>query len=312
MSNESSGPAPVTVEELSVQGNFSTAGDEAKAAIPATEAEKVVEAPKVDDRFAAKFAALSRQEKQIKQRQMELQQRESAFLAREKQLQEQLASKESELGQFKGFKDKLKSNPLQTLQEEGYDFESLTKVQLNEQNPTPEMLVQRLQEQMDDKYSKQLEDLKAQIEERDKKNQENQVAQATTAYKQSIAAEITTNPDKYELIANTPYGSKDTSEDLVFEVVEEFFNKNQKVLSVQEAADMVENHLINEEQKRREKLKKLKTASTPAAPAPKAAAKQTAPTLSNSLAAESPKNGPKPMSREESLRNAAKLIRWED
>lgn len=285
---------------------------EVEAATPKEVVEAApAESQKPDDKFAMKFAALSRQEKAIKQRLEAATRKEAELVQREKDWQTRLSAQETEIGQYKSYKEQIKQNPLKTLESEGLTFEQLAQMQMNEQNPTPEMLIQRLQKQMDDKYSKQLEELKSQIAERDQKNQEAQISQATTAYKQSIAAEIGANPDKYELIANTSYGSKDTSEDLVFEVVEEFFNKNQRVLSVQEAADMVEKHLENEELKRREKLKKFKQTSTPA-PAPKVAGKQTAPTLSNSLAQESPKNGPKPMSREESLRNAAKLIRWED
>ncbi len=284
------------------------------AELAPTPQEVVAAAPetqKPDDKFAAKFAALSRQDKILKQRHEAVARKEAELAQKEKEWQAKLAAQDTELGQYKSYKEQIKQNPLKTLEADGLTFEQLTQMQLNEQNPTPEMLIQRLQKQMDDKYSKQLEDLKAQIAEKEQKAQENQVNQATTAYKQSINAEITANSDKYELIANTPYGSKDTSEDLVFEVVEEFFNKNQRVLTVQEAADMVEKHLETEELKRREKLKKFKQTSQPAA-ANKSAAKQTAPTLSNSLAQEIPKNGPKVMSREESLRNAAKLIRWED
>jgi len=309
MSNEA--PA-VIVEELSTKGNFSTEGSEpVEGQTPETVPQAEPPKPPQDDKFAAKFAALSRQEKQIRQKAMDLQQREAAFAAREKQLQEQLTAKEAELGQFKGFKEKIKTNPLQTLAEEGYDFEALTAMQLNEQNPTPEMLIQRMQRQMDEKYGKQLEELKAQLAEKEQKTQQDLVEQAKSSYKQNIELTVSSNPEKYELIANTAYGESENSVDLVYEVVEEFYNANKRVLDVAEAADMVEKHLEDEERKRREKLKKFKQTSPPPV-AQKAGQKQTAPTLSNSLAQESPKNGPKPMSREESLREAAKLIRWEE
>lgn len=270
-----------------------------------------VEAPKVDDKFAAKFAALSRQEKAIKQRNAEVDAKVAAFAAKEKEWQEKLAAREEELGQFRGYKEKVKQNPLQALAEDGIDFEALTKMQLNEQNPTPEMLVSRLQKQMDDKYSKQLEELKAQLAEKEQKAQQQTIENAKAGYMKSIEHTVNENPDKYELIANTPYNGEETSTKLVYEVVEEYFNKNSRVLDVQEAADMVEKHLEDVERQRREKLKKFKQTSNPP-PAIKPGAKQTAPTLSNSLTAESPKNGPKHMSREESVREAAKLIRWED
>jgi len=297
---------PVITEVAQVEGTIV----EEQAAPPATP--PAPEAPKQEDKFAAKFAALSRQEKTIKQKQAELARKEAEIAAKEKEWQTKLSEREQELGAVKGKYDKFKSNPLAAAAEEGYDFEALTRMQLNEQNPTPEMLIARVQKEMDAKYSKQLEELKAQLAEKETKTKQEQIEQAQANYKKSIALAVEQNAEKYELIANTPYNGTENSIDLVYEVVEEFYNKNQRVLDVQEAADMVEKHLENVELQRREKLKKLKQASVPAAQAIKPAAKQTAPTLSNSLAQESPKNGPKPMSREESLKEAAKLIRWEE
>lgn len=269
------------------------------------------EVPKVDEKFAAKFAALSRQERHLKQQSAEIARQKADIAQREKEWQARINAQESELGQYKAFKDKFTANPLSAAAEAGYDFEKLAQIQANDQNPTPEMLIQRVQKQLDDKYSKQLEELKAQLAEKEQRTQTQQVDAAKKAYLQNIQMHVQENGDKYELIANTPYEGQETSAQLVLDVVEEFFNKNQRVLDVSEASDMVEKHLETEELKRREKLKKFKQTSTPAA-ATKSAAKSTAPTLSNSLTQESPKNGPKPMSREESLREAAKLIRWED
>jgi len=69
---------PVITEVAQVEGTIV----EEQAAPPATP--PAPEAPKQEDKFAAKFAALSRQEKTIKQKQAELARKEAEIAAKEK------------------------------------------------------------------------------------------------------------------------------------------------------------------------------------------------------------------------------------
>jgi hypothetical protein len=297
------------VEESLVpgQGPFSTEGEtqpELQADSKAEVTPKTEEAPKQEDKFAAKFAALSRQEKKVKQQFAELNRKAQEMQAREKEMTDRIAKLQQESEQYQARFSKIKDNPLQGLQEEfGTDFETLTKMQLNDQNPTPEMLIKRSEAALEAKYAKKLADLEAKIAEKEETAQKTQVENAKKQYMTAINEHVKTGGDKYELI------TANSATQLVYEVVEEYFNQNQKVLSVEEAADLVEKHLETEAKKVFE-LKKFKQTSQP--PVAKTPGKQTAPTLSNSLSAERPVNGPKKLSAEESLREAAKMIRWED
>ena len=255
-----------------------------------------------DDRFAAKFAALSREKKKMQAQADSIAKRAQEVEAKEKQMQERIAQLEQEAKQYQSKYERLKTpeSALRALEEEGLDFEKLTKMQLNEQNPTPEMLVKRLEAQMDQKYAKKLEELEAKLAEKDQKAQNDQIEAAKAGFVSRIEAAVANNPEKYEFI------NYNKATDLVYNVVEEYYNTHKRVLSEEEACDMVETHLENEA-KKLTSLKKLQAASAPTKPT----ATKGAPTLSNSLAQEIPKNGPKKLSTEESLREAAKLIRWE-
>jgi len=293
----------VQTEVLDANSPFSTEHGEINPETLETEQQEKPE-QKVDDKFASKFAALSRKEKMIKEREKQAMSLQQQI---EQQRQEMEAERKKWQEEISGYKSKfegLKRNPLKSLEEEGITFEKLTEMQLNEQNPTIEMQMEKLRNEIDSKYSKELETLKAQLAEKENKQQEEAVNRAKSAFKEEIKSTLESNPDQYELtLANNAI-------DLVYDVVEEFYAANGKILDAKEAAEMVEKH-FEEEAKKILSLKKLQQASKKPAEVNKVAGKTT-PTLSNAMAAERPVTGSRKMSAEESLKEAAKLIRWEE
>lgn len=275
---------------------------EASGAQPPVEGQTPVESqapakPQTDDKFASKFAALARKEKEIREHNQRFMSEKQKLDADKAEMAKWKAEQQSEKERLIG---EIKSNPLKWLQENtGYDFESLTKMQLNEQNPTPEMLIKRTREELESGYKKELEALRQSMKDKEEQEEKTKYEQTVTGFKSQIADYVEANADTYELI------KMNDAQDLVFDVIQEYYQESGKILSIEEAAKHTEEHLETEARKVLEAKKFKQTPKQPSEPA-----KQGAPTLSNTLAAEVPTTGKKRMSREESIANAAKIIRW--
>ena len=224
-----------------------------------------------------------------------------------KQQQAEIQKMREEIEQEKqSWKSKLKQNPLKALEEEGFSFEDLNNIALNDSNPTVEMQIRRLQEEMDSKYSRELAELKKQLQEKEESEARTNLERQQIAYKRSLEETIDQNVEKYEL--SSLY--KGDAVQLAYEVTEEYYNEHKKVLSVEEALDLVEAYFEDEASKVLA-AKKLaaKSASKGQEPQSQSGKKESV-TISNSMAAEVPRNGSRTLSREESLKEAAKLIRF--
>lgn len=294
MSIEGSNPAPVSENsnETPVENSPDSSTTESKP-----------EAIKVDDRFASKFAALTRKEKEVMAAKKLHEQQMSEF----KQQQAAIEKMKQEIEHEKqSWKSKLKENPLKALEEEGFSFEDLNKIALNDSNPTIEMQLKRMQEEMDSKYSRELAELKRQLQDKEESEAKTNLERQQIAYKRSLENTIDQNAEKYEL--SSIY--KGDAVQLAYEVTEEYYNEHKKVLSIEEALDLVESYFEDEASKVLA-AKKLAAKSTSKSPAqPSQTEKKDSVTISNSMAAEVPRNGSKNLSREESLKEAAKLIRF--
>lgn len=259
---------------------------------------EVTQAKTLDDKLSSKFAALSRKEKMIKQREAQVSQQQKQF---EQQLAEIKAENERLKKEFDSYRTGMKQSPLKKLREEGLTFEQLTEMQLNDENPTPEMLIKRTREELETGYKSELEALKRQLAEEKQKAEKDAEERVVTSYKKQINDHISANTDKYELISlNEAHG-------LVFDVVEEYYQNEGKILSVDEAADYVEKYLEDEARKVLQAKKFAAKGPQPTKPSEKPASL----TLSNELSAENPAPSSKKLTREEQLEEASKFLRWE-
>lgn len=232
---------------------------EAPAPAPETQAEPTTDpAPvaavpekKEEEQFSSRFAALARKEKQALQRAQEVKAKEEALMAKEKALQERMA-----------WLEKMESNPLEAIKEKGWTYEDITNAVLSGQKDlTPEMRVKKLEAEVQARFKAQEEARQREIEEQ-KKIYEAQQAKAMEEFRAQTAAFIDANAEKYEL--TKIFGQHD----LVVQTIEEHYRKTSeagtpKILSQEEAADLVEKYLEGEV----EKAKKAKKFSQPKAEA---------------------------------------------
>lgn len=196
----------------------------------------VEEAPKTDPALSRQFAQLARQERALRAK---AQQQEQAIKAREQALIEReqaISAKDQTYKSGYISKDQIKSDPLSVLAEAGISYDELTQQLINQQprDPRTEAHIARLEAKL------------AALEEANttsqKTYQEQQQAQYNEAVKQirNDAKNLVMNDPNFETIKAT--GSiKD-----VVELITETYNKDGVLLSVEEAAQQVEDYLVEQ------------------------------------------------------------------
>lgn len=260
-------------------------------------------APAQDDKFAPKFAALSRKEKEMRLERQKLENERKSWEAEKLQTQEKYKSYDS-------IDELLKTNPLKFLTDKGITYEQLTQQVLNDQNPTAEMMIRNLESKLEKKYEDKLLVLQRQIEEKEVRQAAEELEQQKAAYRESINEFVTKN-DKYEMIR------LNDAQDTVFNVILEHYEQTKvdgepRVMDISEAADAVEAYLEEQANNLVEKSTKLKARLQPGNPQnkPESSNRQQQNTLSNAQAAQAVTTGQRNLSSDESKAEAAKLLRW--
>ncbi len=249
--------------------------------------------PEEDPRFAARFAALTKKERSIVERERALKAKEA----------------DPEFAAFKAAKSGGKTDPMALLEAHGWNYDQLTQFVLGDRKLTPEQQVRLLQEQVEaDKK-----------ERTDKETQAAKVAEEKTIaeYHTAIARHVQTNVEKYELTSLHEDGAA-----LVYDVIEEHWKatggpEGGIIMPVDDACTAVESYLEREAREKVLKAKKFapRTEAPPAGgPAPETRPTTTLPaTLTNrSVTGATPVNAQTTdhLSDDDSKKAAAALLRW--
>lgn len=228
--------------------------------------EAVEEAPEATEQpISPQLAALAKQERQLRKARMELKAQQDKWKA--------------EQASFVS-KDVLKSDPLKALSEAGISYEKLTELQLSQIAPDPnQTLLNKIAE-----LEAKLASVDEQFTKRDTQAYDAAVNQIRNDVKLLVDSD-----DSYETIKAT--GESET----VVELIKKVFDAEGTILSVEEAAKMVEEKLLERklaEVERLSKLSKIKSRlskpSEPTAEANDAQQPQKQPTLSNQAAVSRP------------------------
>jgi uncharacterized protein YaaR (DUF327 family) len=268
-----------TAEDVASSTNVNpdTAIADAVQEVSAPEVEKeTVE----DENFSRKFTALSKREADLRKREDELKARNAGY---------------SSVDEYKKL---AKTNVQKWLEETGVSFDEITEYYLNgAQNKDPKVL------EVEEKLTK----LEKQILEKEEQAAELERRTAVANYKSNQKAHIDSKASEYELIAAT------NNYDLVYDVTKQHFDKTGKILTHDEAAQMVENYLEKEVDKVLKASKiKNKFSNTPKTEtgAKTEQAKETIKTLNNSMTSSAASPSSKPLSREESLERVASMLKF--
>ena len=250
------------------------------------------------DKFASKFAALSRKEKALRDKEAEYQ---SKFEEMERRLAEyESKEKEPEVD----WEQLFRRDPLRALEEAGMGYDKLTELALNDGKLTPEMQLAAMREEIEGDYQRRFEELENKLAEKEKAEEEAYYNSVQENFQEEIGNFVAQNQEKYELIEASQ------ANDLVFDVIEEHYNETGNVLNIEEAADAVESYLEEEAHK----FMKLKKISARLGVDPKEIVQEedSQVTLSNDHSAQVQYDGANRMlSNEESKARAAKMLQWD-
>ena len=242
---------------------------------------------------ADRFAMLARKEQDLYRKQQAVKQQQAAIAAQAEQIRA-----------FEQAKKQALLNPLDALKQLGLTYEQLTEYVLNDNKPTPNAEVQSVRQELEE-FKRQAREEQERILEQQREMQTREQQQIIEQFRSEVGEYVEQHAENYEL--TNLYGGAH----LVSEVIEEHFRQTQKLLTIPEAAKLVEEHYEDLARKslatKKFAVTQQKAASpqeTVAAPAPRMG-----PTLSNDLTASvaaSPKS-----QRTDADRIAAALARLE-
>lgn len=194
-----------------------------------TQAKPAEKAPPFDE-VSSKFAALAKKEKAI--------QRQAQEIAAERQRIKEMEAKYSKYDNLKG---EVAKNPLKLLEEYGLSYKQLTDFILNDNKPTTDQEISSVRQELE-MFKKAQEEERQANKQREEQSKQAQYQQAISEFKEEIGSYVAENEEKYELI------NLYKTTDVVYTTIEEHFQRTGKVLSMAEAADMVEDYLYNQVQ----------------------------------------------------------------
>lgn len=254
------------------------------------------ELPK-DDEFTKKLNWLAKKERKLQEEK-----------AAAKALKEEIEQLRRENEGYKSWKDGLKKNPLNHLKSEGISFEDLTAQALSGDHENDRLLA--LQQQLEE-LKNELGGYRKLNEEKEIQAQKAQEEYAVNAFKAEIGSFIDTSED-HELIKSLD------QKDLVYNVIEEQYDQTGRILSLKEAADLVEAYLeqkVEEDAARLTRTNKYKSKlaskfaiESKAEESPVKAEPKERVTLTNKTTT-SPRID-RELTREERLREAAALLKF--
>ncbi len=210
----------------------------------------------------------------------------AALAKKERALQRQMAelkAQQSKVSEYEAARKAAAQNPVKALEALGLTYEQLTQFLLNGNKPTPELEIASVKQE--------IERLRNETALKEKAAREAQEQAARAEYQRTLSefnAEINdyvkSNADKYELTAMYQ------GESIVQATIEQHFNNTKKILSIQEATELVEKY-FEEQVAAAQKTKKFQAKSQPkegGQPKGEQAAKTSSPTLANELTSSAP------------------------
>lgn len=264
---------------------------QAPATAPEAAPEVVAEKPK--ERASDKFAVLARKEAEVFRKQQAV-----------RQQQAELARQAEEIRQFQTMKRQAALNPVEALKQLGLTYEQVTEYLMNDNKPTPSAEVMSLKQELEEYKQQQASEQKRLMsEQRAAMEAEHQAT--IQQFHEEVTDYVSQHAETYEL--TSLYGGAN----LVAGVIEEHFKQTQRLMTIPEAAKLVEEH-YEELAKKAQATKKFaatqQKAASPQTPT-QTSAPRMGPTLSNDLTARVAANPQRPRTDEDRI--AAALARLE-
>jgi|TARA_R100000234_G_scaffold115206_1_gene91001 hypothetical protein len=240
-----------------------------------------------DSEFDRKFAALSRKEKALRERELELERK--------------FGSKEKELP----LERRIRSNPLKALEELGLDYDKLTELALNDGRLTPDMQMKLMREELENDYKEKFNSLEERLNAKEKMEEEAKYDAVKQGFVGEIESFINENKNDFEYVAHNE------ATDVVYDVIEEHYNETGRILDIKEAVEAVESYL-EEEAEKLLNLGKVKNRLNSIRDEYEQPQRQSQVTLSNAHSAQANERVGRKLSDEESKREMARMLQWDE
>lgn len=254
-------PAPeAPKEEPKVEAPAEAASGEPEKVESKESAQESAQSEPKKDPMASRFAALTRIEKEIRAREQEVERRASAAAERERLAEQRAKAAEEREARLAG----IKQSPYKLLKEQGLTLQDVINDSLNQYEAPKEDPVAELAkklEALEKAPNSKVEALEKQVSDLINELQDREYKTAITEVEQNITETVVSAPEKYELMS--AYG--DEAIDLAKGVIREYFKKTHeetgagKLLSYEEACDIVEKHYEDESLERVLKTKKARS-----------------------------------------------------
>lgn len=240
-----------------------------------------------DSEFDRKFAALSRKEKALRDRELEL--------------DKKYGNKEKELP----LERRIRANPLKALEELGLDYDKLTELALNDGRLTPDMQMKLMREELENDYKDKFNSLEERLNAKEKMEEEAKYDAVREGFVGEINSFINENKSDFEYVAHND------ATDVVYDVIEEHYNETGRILDIKEAVEAVESYL-EEEAEKLLNLGKVKNRLTSMRDEYEQPQRQSQTTLSNAHSAQANERVARKLSDEESKSAMAKMLQWDE
>lgn len=207
--------------------------------------EAPVEPAKPEPSAAQRFAFLAKKESALQKQRAEIKAAREAMEAQKAEIEKI----RQEIEASKSKKDSYRTNPLSLLEEHGMTYKELTDYILNNNTVSTEAQIRAIQERLDEQ-EKRREQEKLEAQKRAEEEAKSREAQVIQEFREEIGSFLKAKAETYELTALYD------GADLVYDTVEEYFDKTGKVLSIPEACELVEKYFESQVEKAA-KTKKL-------------------------------------------------------
>lgn len=244
---------------------------------PAAPEETLEQAKAKEDPLSSQYATLARKERALRAQIQQFKAEQERFK------QESQAQKAPEVDYSKYIdRERLKSDPMAIFDEVGLSYDELTQAVLGRSQIQTDPRIQRQIEQMQAEVKAAREEAKA-IRESNENSQKSAYQQAVANIRAEAGKLAFTDPN-FELIKTTNSVSD------VVELIEETYKADGVLMSVEEACQAVEDHLLEEANKlfKVKKLQQRLGQSTANPPVTNSKQPQTQKTLTNTMSASKP------------------------
>jgi len=206
--------------------------------IPAPEPET----QEVEKAAAAAPAPVKTSEDQAKEvRLAQMVKAKKAQIMRERAIKQErmaLTKEKQEIEAFRQAQAQAKLDPDGYLKAGGLTYEELVNYYLNGKKVSPESQVESVKQELE-RFKQEQEQKEQVMMQRQAQAAAAQATEVINTFKERIGDFVHANPDKYELVNR----EGEEAQELMFELVEENFKRTKKVITIEQAADLMEQYL---------------------------------------------------------------------